>query len=169
MELNKRIFNSVEDIKEAYGFDVIVPHVLDCDANIICYTTDIEEPFHYYKQGSDGEVYSKESFGWYLCSPSLESLVASDTEMFDSIFIYLHLTQQEKKEKFTPKRLLGVETDKGYVTDVHFTKDFEPQIVTVQICNKHLYHPCSLRYYISDDSDETVPFDEYVDMFYERE
>ena len=73
------------------------------------------------------------------------------------------------KDKFTPERLLGVETSAGYIKYIHFIKDFERKIITVQLNNKHWYCPESLNFYISDDSDETVSFDEYLKLFYDAE
>ena len=63
------------------------------------------------------------------------------------------------KGVFTPKRLLGVLTDHGYIQDVG--------ILYVTTTG---YHYCTLedlKFYISDDSDETVSFEDYVRMFYE--
>ena len=170
MNLNELIFNNVDEIKEVYGIDVIVPSVLDCDTNIICYTTDNKEPFHYYKQGSDGEVYSKEIYGWHLCSPSLEALVASDKEMFYSVFIYLHITTKDNSDLFTPQCLIGVETDYGYITEVVRVKYFSEVsyfvYTTESLSKEDLKDIRNLRYYISDESDETVSLDEYIEMFY---
>ena len=73
------------------------------------------------------------------------------------------------KDKFTPERLLGVETSAGYIKYIHFIKDFERKITTVQLDNKHWYFPESLNFYISDEHDETVSFDEYVKLFYDVE
>lgn len=73
------------------------------------------------------------------------------------------------KDKFTPERLLGVETSAGYIKYIHFIKDFERKITTVQLDNKHWYFPESLNFYISDENDETVSFDEYVKLFYDTE
>ena len=76
--------------------------------------------------------------------------------------IYLRLTQQEDdKIKFTPERLLGVLTDLGYVEEVGET-----------YLNTEKYLWCgfdSVKYYISDDSDETVSLDEYIKLFYNTE
>ena len=171
MSLNERIFNNVDEIREVYGIDVIVPSDLDCDANIICYTTDNEEPFDYYKQGSDGEVYSKEIYGWHLCSPSLEALVAYDTEMFYSVFIYLHITTKDNSDVFTPDCLLGVETDYGYILSVNrFSEYFRPSIyvyTTESLSKEDLIDVRNLKYYISDESDDVVSLKEYIEMFYE--
>lgn len=171
MSLNERIFNNVDEIREVYGIDVIVPSDLDCDANIICYTTDNEEPFDYYKQGSDGEVYSKDIYGWHLCSPSLEALVAYDTEMFYSVFIYLHITTKDNSDLFTPDCFLGVETDYGYITEVvrveYFSEVSYFVYTTESLSKEDLKDIRNLRYYISDESDDVVSLKEYIEMFYE--
>lgn len=59
---------------------------------------------------------------------------------------------------FTPERLLGVLTDHGYIQDVG-----------IRYVTTTGYHYCTLedlKFYISDDSDETVSFEEYVNKFY---
>lgn len=65
------------------------------------------------------------------------------------------------KPKFVPERLLGVLTDHGYIQDVG-----------IRYITTTGYHYCEkedLKFYISDDSDETVSFDEYVKLFYNTE
>jgi hypothetical protein len=62
------------------------------------------------------------------------------------------------KGVFTPERLLGVLTDHGFIQDVG-----------IRYITTTAFHSCEkedLKFYISDDSDETVSFDEYVKMFY---
>ena len=79
------------------------------------------------------------------------------------------------KDKFTPERLLGVETDKGFITNVveiGFYDIMKPSyyVYTNESLSKEdLYDVHSIKYYISDDSDETVSFDEYVKLFYDVE
>ena len=79
------------------------------------------------------------------------------------------------KDKFTPERLLGVETDKGFITNVveiGFYDIMKPSYyvyTTESLSKEDLYDVHSTKYYISDDSDETVSFDEYVKLFYEAE
>ena len=76
------------------------------------------------------------------------------------------------KDKFIPERLLGVETDKGFITNVveiGFYDIMKPSyyIYTNESLSKEdLYDVHSIKYYISDDSDETVSFDEYIKLFY---
>ena len=61
---------------------------------------------------------------------------------------------------FNPAFLLGVETNKGFIVDL----DNRGALFV----GKTWYHPNGVRYYISDDSDETVSFEEYVELFYEK-
>lgn len=166
MELNKRIFDTLNEIREMYKLDVKLPQSIPEGCNIIGYECCDLGDIDFYKETSDELLwYSYQGVWKPTGNLSLNGEVTDDISN-EHEYVYLRV---DRRTKFTPERLLGVETKSGYVTDVHFTKDFEPQIVTVQICNKHLYHPCSLRYYISDDSDDTVSFAEYVDLFYERE
>lgn len=71
---------------------------------------------------------------------------------------------------FTPDCLVGVETDKGYIDAVRrvYLTPFHTKPITFVHTTDSLYFTDAnkLRYYISDDSDETVPFEEYVRMFY---
>ena len=65
------------------------------------------------------------------------------------------------EDKFTPERLLGVETDRGHIV-VSFA--------AVVVCEgSGGWYAETLKYYISDDSDETVSLDEYIKLFYNTE
>lgn len=72
------------------------------------------------------------------------------------------------KVKFNPERLLGVETKTGFITSVaeRFYMGYQARVTTT---NGFSYFMESLEYYISDESDETVSFDEYVKLFYDVE
>ena len=86
---------------------------------------------------------------------SLVEIMKLINEKYGTGFI---LPLEDDKPKFTPERLLGVLTDLGYVEEVGET-----------YLNTEKYLWCgfdSVKYYISDDSDETVSFDEYVKLFY---
>ena len=77
------------------------------------------------------------------------------------------MSDSEHKTKFTPELLLGVETTLGYIKDVWITTmTFTPRtfINTTECRNLHV---SEVEYYISDESDETVSFTEYVEMFYD--
>ena len=68
------------------------------------------------------------------------------------------------EDKFTPERLLGVETTLGYITTI-----INERVVMLSSNNVYWYNLNLLKYYISDDSDETVSFDEYLKLFYDVE
>ena len=76
------------------------------------------------------------------------------------------------KDKFTPERLLGVETTKGFITNVveiGFYDIMKPSYyvyTTESLSKEDLYDVHSIKYYISDESDETLSFEEYVKLFY---
>ena len=74
---------------------------------------------------------------------------------------------------FTPDFLIGVETDKGFITsvvEIAFYDIFKPSYyvyTTESLSKEDLYDVHSIKFFISDDSDETVSFKDYVGMFYE--
>ena len=74
---------------------------------------------------------------------------------------------------FTPDFLIGVETDKGFITsvvEISFYDIFKPSYyvyTTESLSKEDLYDVHSIKFFISDDSDETVSFKDYVGMFYE--
>lgn len=69
---------------------------------------------------------------------------------------------------FSMSCLLGVETNKGFVTAVYEYEHNEDGFV-FDLDEVGQYHPSAFRYYISDDSDETVSFEDYVKLFYDVE
>ena len=71
------------------------------------------------------------------------------------------------KDKFTPERLLGVETTEGFVT--HAFPSFSTGRLFLHTTGCRNLLVSEVEYYISDDSDETVSFDEYVKLFYNVE
>ena len=79
------------------------------------------------------------------------------------------------KDKFTPERLLGVETGKGFITNVveiGFYDIMKPSYyvyTTESLSKEDLYDVHNIKYHISDDSNKTVSFDEYVKLFYDVE
>lgn len=72
------------------------------------------------------------------------------------------------KDVFNMGCLLGVQTNKGFVTAVYEYEHNEEGFV-FDLDELGQYHPSAFRYYISDDSDETVSFEEYVKLFYNTE
>ena len=68
------------------------------------------------------------------------------------------------KDKFTPECMLGVETTLGYITTI-----INEGVVMLSRNNVYWYNLNLLKYYISDDSDETVSIEEYIKLFYNTE
>ena len=75
------------------------------------------------------------------------------------------------KGLFTPDCLVGVETNRGYIDDVRrvYLTPFHTKPITFVHINDSSYFidAIKLNYYISDESDETVSFSEYINMFYD--
>ena len=77
------------------------------------------------------------------------------------------------KGLFTPDCLIGVETTKGFITNVveiGFLDIMNPSYyvyTTESLSKEDLYDVHNIKFFISDDSDETVTFEEYVRIFYE--
>ena len=69
------------------------------------------------------------------------------------------------KGLFTPDCLIGVETTKGFVT--HTFPSFSTGRLFIHTTGCRNLLVSEVEYYISDDSDETVTFEEYVRIFYE--
>lgn len=159
-KLDKRVFDSVEEIKETYNIDVIIPDNIPNSCNIVAYEISDITNVDFYKEDKDDFSY------WSLickdwCSSGNYTL---EGEVFDDIrngyeIIYLRLIT---KDKFTPERLLGVKTTLGYITTI-----INEGVVMLSSNNVYWYNLNLLKYYISDDSDETVSFDEYVKLFYD--
>lgn len=74
---------------------------------------------------------------------------------------------------FNPAFLIGVETTKGFITNVveiGFLGIMNPSYyvyTTESLSKEDLYDVHNLKFFISDDNDETVTFREYIGMFYE--
>lgn len=69
------------------------------------------------------------------------------------------------KGLFTPDCLVGVETTEGFVT--HTFPSFSTGRLFIHTTGYRNLLVSEVEYYISDDSDETVSFREYVELFYE--
>ena len=160
-KLDKRVFDSVEEIKETYNIDVIIPDNIPNGCNIVAYEIPDITSVDFYKEGKDDfshwSIICKDwcSYGNY----------ALEGEVFDDIrngydLIYLRLIT---KDKFTPERLLGVETTEGFINKLNQNiKGFVN--IGYTTCD-----PRELQYYISDESDEVVSFEEYIKLFYDVE
>lgn len=154
-----RVFNSVEEIRKVYGVDVNIPEPLHPECNVVGFIVEDLLNIRYfqaYKENEQGFFTLACGDNWKKSSNSLEDEIEFDKSLHNA-YIYLRLN----KEVFTPKRLLGVATDHGYIQDVGLL-----YVTTTG------YHYCTLdtlKFYISDYSDETVSFEEYVKMFYNGE
>ena len=175
-KVSKIVFDNVEEINEFYGVNLKIPKFIPEGCNLLCYQiVGVREIvfFHHYKIEDSLYHYDKTYDSWVFSNNSLEQELSYDKASRVSWYIYLRIEQKVKstdeKLKFTPERLLGVLTTGGHIKDVNFSKDFYSTIKTVQLFNKRWYCPQSLGYYISDVSDETVSFDEYVKLFYNVE
>ena len=77
------------------------------------------------------------------------------------------------KGLFTPDCLVGVETNKGFiisVIEIGFYDIMKPSYyvyTTESLSKEDLYDVHNIKFFISDDNDETVSFRDYIGMFYE--
>ena len=77
------------------------------------------------------------------------------------------------KGLFTHDCLIGVETNKGFITNVveiGFLDIMNPSYyvyTTESLSKEDWYDVHNIKFFISDDSDETVSFRDYVRIFYE--
>ena len=170
---NKRVFNNIEEINEKFGVDLKLPEHIPEGCNLLCYkVADLYDVrfFHPYKLDDKLYHYVASSNSWNVSNESLELEIIEDNTSNIATYIYLPLTQQDSdKPKFVPERLLGVETTLGFIVDV-FGKDYTNPLTcfffeTTDGTSYSTYND-GVKFYISDDSDETVSFDEYVKMFY---
>ena len=163
---DKRIFDSIEDINKTFGVDLELPKKVPEGADIICYNiVDLYrvELFMYFKETLH-ELLGYAGGKWdHSGSVSIEEEIKWDSESSSNSYIYLRLAQKHIKYKFTPERLLGVETTEGFINKLNQNiKGFVN--IGYTTCD-----PRELQYYISDESDETVSFDDYVKLFYDVE
>ena len=174
-ELNKRVFDNIEEINRKFSVDLKIPEHIPEGCNILCYRIeglfDIKLITKYKETGKTLLYFDNIWFRTY--SDNLEQEVEDDICNGRDCLIYLRLTQQEDdKPKFVPERLLGVETTLGFIVDV-FGKDYTNPLTcfffeTTDGTSYSTYND-GVKFYISDDSDETVSFEEYVKLFYNTE
>lgn len=162
---NNCIFDSVEEINTKFGVELVSPVNIPEGSNFACYS--IEDLYdvkfvQFYREDELGLCYYHfNTEVWYLVNETLEKEILEDFMSVGSKYIYLRLTQQEDdKPKFVAERLLGVETPIGFVDGI-YNGGF---LVSINGING--YYTSALKIYISDDSDETVSFEEYVKLFY---
>lgn len=167
VDTSNRVFNNIEEINEKFGVDLKLPEHIPEGCNILCYRIeglfDIKLITKYKETGKTLLYFDSIWFRTY--SDNLEQEVEDDICNGRDYLIYLRLMQQEgDKPKFTPECLLGVETTLGFITTI-----IGSNTVMLSRNNDYFYNLNLLKFYISDDSDETVSFEEYVKLFYNTE
>ena len=165
-----KVFNNIEDVERYLGVPLSGPVTTPEDANILCYDAETSD-VTFYKECKDGLFYKSSIEGsWmYSGSDTLEKEVLWDKHNGYN-FAYLRI---EQKDVFTPHCLVGVETTKGFITNVveiGFLDIMNPSYfvyTTESLSKEDLYDVHNIKFFISDDNDETVSFRDYVEMFYE--
>lgn len=165
--MSKHIFDSIEDIKEVFGVDVVLRKNLPEKCNVVMYQLGEKSkirPVDYYLENEFGLFYVNHSGCEQYQNQSLEDEVIWDNNnLGNSKYIYLRLAQKHIKDKFTLERLLGVETTEGFINKLNQNiKGFVN--IGYTTCD-----PRELQYYISDEHDEAVSFEDYVKLFYDVE
>lgn len=163
-----KIFDNIADVENYLRISVSIPSDIPEDTTILCYDDDGDHPY-IYKQNQDSLQYTGHYIGgeWRETgSKSLEEEVEWDIRNGYK-FAYLRLATKDNSDVFTPERLLGVETNTGFITSVEviFYMGYRARVTTTKGFS---YFMETLDYYISDVSDETVPFEQYVRIFYEE-
>ena len=170
------VFDSIEHLNEFCNVEVKLPNSIPDDCNLVCYRIngDKLDSFKLYKE-TDRGLFSFFSFQgiWEYSSKSLESEIVYDKRLLPRKYIYVRVNLKPKakvNDLFTPRCLLGVETDYGHITEVvrvtYFSEVSYFAYTTESLSKEDLKDIRNLRYYISDDSDETISLDEYIEMFY---
>ena len=165
--LSKCIFESIEELSAYFGTEINLPDNLPEDCNVICFHVSFKGGIKFFqvcKEGKQGFFSLSCNDKWEKSSDSLEDEVRLDKCLSNSRYVYLRLATEDKSDVFIPERLLGVETTLGYITTI-----INERVVMLSRNNVYWYNLNLLKYYISDDSDETVSFDEYVKLFYDVE
>ena len=175
----QRIFNSAQEIEGVFGVKVVLRDNLPKNCNVVMYQLgDKSEirPVDYFMEDEYGLFYITYNGKMEVQNDSLEDEVVWDYETLGhKTFIYLRLATKDNSDVFTPERLLGVETTKGFintVVEIGFYDIMKPSYyvyTTESLSKEDLYDVHSTKYYTSDDSDETVSFDEYVKLYYDVE
>ena len=163
----QRIFNSAQEIEGVFGVKVVLRDNLPKNCNVVMYQLGDKpeiRPVDYFVENENGLFYITYNGKMEVQNDSLEDEVAWDYEnLGHKTFIYLRLATKDNSDVFTPERLLGVETTEGFINKLNQNiKGFIN--IGYTTCD-----PRELQYYISDDSDEAVSFDEYVKLFYNVE
>ena len=163
----QRIFNSAQEIEGVFGVKVVLRDNLPKNCNVVMYQLGDKpeiRPVDYFVENENGLFYITYNGKMEVQNDSLEDEVAWDYEnLGHKTFIYLRLATKDNSDVFAPERLLGVETTEGFINKLNQNiKGFVN--IGYTTCD-----PRELQYYISDESDETVSFDEYLKLFYDTE
>lgn len=168
------VFDNIEHLNEFCSVEVKLPDNIPYDCNLVCYKVGRDALYssYFYKE-TDEKLLSWEEGCWEYSSKSLQKEIDFDKSVLSYRYIYVRVNQKPKDNVsglFTPQCLIGVETDYGYITQVVRLQCFSEvpyfAYTTGQLSKEYLKDIRNLRYYISDESDETVSLDEYVEMFY---
>lgn len=161
----QRIFDSIEHLKHEYNLNVEIPKDVPEDCNVISWEISNELYIMFYREGEELCYWDNGKKDWYCVGvETLEHEVSDDVQNgYD--YVYLRLATKDNSDVFTPERLLGVKSNKGFVTAIYQYK-WNNEGFVVDFDGEGQYQPSAFKYYISDDSDETVSFEEYVNKFY---
>ena len=173
------VFESIEHLNMFSNVEVKLPDNIPIDCNLVCYSVgdDKIDFFTLYKEADDVLYYRLFNGEWECSSESLQTEIDFDKSLSNK-YIYVQINRKPKDKEvdlFTPDCLVGVETNYGYITTVlsvsfGSTEHFNPSLyvyTTESLSEEDLKDVHNLKYHISDESDETVSFTDYVNMFYD--
>ena len=160
-----KIFDNIVDVESYLGVTICIPEDIPEDCNVLCYSETTGNTPSFYKDCHNSLHYIDGFSGvsWESPRKTLEQEAVWDN-CYGYNLAYLRL---EQKDAFTPERLLGVETTEGFVTQTFPSFSTGRLFLHTTGCRNLLVS--EVEYYISDDSDEAVSFDEYVKLFYDVE
>ena len=160
-----KIFDNIVDVESYLGVTICIPEDIPEDCNVLCYSETTGNAPSFYKDCHNSLHYIDGFSGvsWESPRKTLEQEAVWDN-CYGYNLAYLRL---EQKDAFTPERLLGVETTEGFVTQTFPSFSTGRLFLHTTGCRNLLVS--EVEYYISDDSDEAVSFDEYVKLFYDVE
>ena len=155
------VFNDIQSVRNFLNRNVQLPKTLPNGCNAVCYYG-VGYYLSYCKEVNNHVYHYAENVDRWLTTgfENLEKMAR-----YNNKFAYLRLS--EKKDKFTPERLLGVETTEGFVT--HTFPSFSTGRLFLHTTGCRNLLVSEVEYYISDESDEAVSFEEYVKLFYDTE
>lgn len=160
----QRIFDNIEHLKHEYNLNVEIPKDVPEDCNVISWEISNELYIMFYREGEELCYWDNGKKDWYCVGvETLEHEVSDDVQNgYD--YVYLRLATKDNSDVFTPERLLGVETTEGFITSVFNSWLTGKLLISATNCRNLV--ASEVGYYISDDSDETVSFEDYVNKFY---